>query len=328
MSPSNKSLISVIVPVYNAEKTLAVCVESIQSQTISGLEILLIDDGSKDSSLSICHRLAERDKRIRVFHKENGGQSSARNMGLDNATGDYIAFIDSDDTIDADMLYMLYKNAADTSSQMSVCGFRLLKNGVDIAPKKHSQERVVFTQKEAVIQLLDEKYILFSVCDKLYHRSLLEKLRFEEGVIHEDVLFPYEALLLCERAVCEMKPKYNYYLNDVSTTGKAFSKARLYDITAREKLASDVCERFPELAENTLNVILVGYLNIINKLVFENKETRKKYLTPLAKEVRKTASRYLNCKYINKKKKLGVLMITVGTPFYKLALKLMGGVGN
>lgn len=323
----DQPIVSVIVPVYNAISTLTACVKSIREQTLNSLEILLIDDGSKDDSYSLCNSLSKEDKRIRVFHKENGGQSSARNIGLDNAQGEYIAFIDSDDTIDSDMLLMLYKNAIDTDSQLSVCGFRLLKNGVDISPKKHQEERVVFTRLEAVSQMLDERYLLFSVCDKLYHHSLLEKLRFEVGVIHEDVLFPYEALLLCNNAVCEMKPKYNYLLNTDSTTGKAFSPARLYDITAREKLADDICKRFPKLAEQTKNIVLVGYLNLINKLVFEGGEVKGKYLSPLLRYVRKNAGGFLSCQYINKKKKLGVMLICIGSPIYKLALTAMGG-GN
>ncbi|MEG0693628.1 MAG: glycosyltransferase, partial [Oscillospiraceae bacterium] len=206
--------ISVIVPVYNAQTTVKDCVNSILGQSFTEIEILLINDGSKDCSLAVISELAKEDTRISVFTKENGGQSSARNLGLEQAKGDYVAFIDSDDTINPDMLSLLYNNAIAQDAELSICGVRLIKNGVDITPQKHRMDKLVFSRKEAIEQLLAEKYVLFSVCDKLYKRTLFDEIRFPVGVIHEDVLLPYQLTTLCNKVVCEMKPMYNYLLND------------------------------------------------------------------------------------------------------------------
>ena len=116
-----KPLISVIVPVYNVESYLKVCVDSILAQTYENLEIILVDDGSKDSSGKMCDEYAEKDARIKVVHKKNGGVSSARNKGLDVASGEYIGFVDSDDSTKPNMFEILYKNMVTSDADVSVC---------------------------------------------------------------------------------------------------------------------------------------------------------------------------------------------------------------
>ena len=120
--------ISVIVPVYNTEKYIHRCIDSILSQTFTDFELLLVNDGSKDNSGAICDEYAAKDSRVRVFHKENGGVSSARNMGLDNAKGEWICWVDSDDYIDPIMLEKLYKSAIDNDADISYCNFKMVSN--------------------------------------------------------------------------------------------------------------------------------------------------------------------------------------------------------
>lgn len=115
--------ISVIIPVYNAEKYLRRCIDSVLSQTFTDFELLLIDDGSKDKSGAICDEYAAKDSRVRVFHKENGGVSSARNMGLDNACGNYIAFVDADDWIDGNMYYEMFAAINESKSDIVCCDY-------------------------------------------------------------------------------------------------------------------------------------------------------------------------------------------------------------
>ena len=122
----NKPIISVIVPVYNTEKYLHRCIDSILAQTFTDFELLLIDDGSKDNSGKICDEYAAKDSRVRVFHKENGGVSSARNLGLDNAQGEWIAFVDSDDYISPQMYELLYKKSLNDSSELVYCDIYMI----------------------------------------------------------------------------------------------------------------------------------------------------------------------------------------------------------
>ena len=123
MEMEKQPLISVIVPVYNVENYLPRCLDSIINQTYTNLEILLVDDGATDNSGKLCDEYAQKDNRIRVFHKENGGVSSARNMGLDNATGEYIAFVDSDDYIDKCMYEIMLNSSVQNNADIVVCGY-------------------------------------------------------------------------------------------------------------------------------------------------------------------------------------------------------------
>lgn len=325
MAETANAKISVIVPVYNSQKNLVACISSIQAQSLKDIEILIIDDGSTDDSLMIMHEIAKKDKRVIIFSKENGGQSTARNLGIDNARGDYIAFVDSDDLIKSDMLELLYKNMIKEDAQLSICGSEIIRNGIDISRRDYPFKKFVFNQKEALEMMLSERYVLFSVCDKLYDRELLADLRFEEGVIYENVLFPYEYLKKCNRIVCDMSlKKYVYLLKPESSIGKPFSEQRLFDIVARERLFDDVVYHERSLYQNALNIKLVGYLNMANRLCFEDKSIRKSFLTPIIKAVRENACEYLGCKHINKNKKIGVVLLCMGYPFYRLGLKVKG----
>ena len=152
----NRPLISVIVPVYNMQDYLETCMNSILGQTYENLEIILVNDGSKDSSPQMCDAFAEKDSRIKVIHKENGGLSSARNAGLDVATGDYIGFVDSDDSIRPNFFELLYDNLVKTDADVSVCrltncteqaGDRTMANQTE-------KDLLTFTSEEAVINML------------------------------------------------------------------------------------------------------------------------------------------------------------------------------
>ena len=125
MPNKEKPLISVIVPIYKVEKYLNKCVKSIINQTYKNLEIILVDDGSPDNCGKICDKLAERDDRIRIIHKKNGGLSSARNAGIEIANGEYIGFVDSDDYIDNDMFETLYNNIKDNNADLSIIGYQI-----------------------------------------------------------------------------------------------------------------------------------------------------------------------------------------------------------
>lgn len=166
------TFISVIVPVYNVEEYLCKCLDSLLSQTFRNLEILLIDDGSTDRSGEICDRYANADSRIKVFHKENGGVSSARNMGLDNAKGEWITFVDADDWIDANMYENLCNEAIKSQSDIVLCDFYLY-----YGPDKKNICKTISTNgtKDNILR----SYILSftSLCNMLVHRSLYDEYR-------------------------------------------------------------------------------------------------------------------------------------------------------
>ena len=218
-------LISVIVPVYNVEAYLNRCVDSILAQTYRNLEIILVDDGTRDNSDKICDEYARKDSRVRVIHKENGGLSSARKAGLDIAAGEYIGFVDSDDWIEPDgyahMLRCLQKYdvkmaCAGRYDVYSATGERK----VGLCPK---QEEVISGEEMA------RRIFLWDGCDsaawdKLYHRSLLEEIRYPVGKICEDVPTTYRIALKAGRVVMCDKPFYNYYHRPGSITTTSVSE--------------------------------------------------------------------------------------------------------
>lgn len=184
---ANTPLISIIVPVYNIIPYLPRCVESLQRQTYRNLEILLIDDGSTDDTPALCDRLAESDERIRVFHKENGGPSSARNFGLSQAQGDYVGFVDSDDYVDADMYERLYWAIAETGMPIAQVGRDEIDKDGNILPnicEPVSKQQIIPAQdfmKELLMHRGD-----CSFCTKLLRKDLFRVENFPEGALNED----------------------------------------------------------------------------------------------------------------------------------------------
>ena len=216
--------ISLIVPVYQAEKYIRRCLDSIIAQTFYNLEIILVNDGSDDDSGKICDEYALLDKRVKVIHKENGGLSSARNAGLELATGEYIGFIDSDDWIAKDMYEYLYRLIVKYEADIAVGEIVRCRDSFEVMQKKESIE--VFNQKEYISRILKvhtrktEHY----ACGKLYKATVFENVRYPEGLIAEDVLGTFEAVLQAERVVTSNKVVYFYYINENGITGGKFSK--------------------------------------------------------------------------------------------------------
>lgn len=230
----SKNLISVIIPVYNVEKYLHRCLDSVVNQKEVNLEIILVDDGSTDASGKICDEYAERDNRITVIHQQNGGLSNARNNGLKTAKGEYIGFVDSDDWIAHDMyrylLHILRRHKAD----MSVCDYVRTEK---IKKIREGKEELALRTGEDLDRFFfraDGGKSFFSVCNRLYKKRLLEGLGFEEGTINEDIFFTYEVYKKARIIVFSNLPKYFYFINKNAITSrkvckKDYAQFRIWD---------------------------------------------------------------------------------------------------
>ena len=185
-------MISIIVPVYNTEPYLPQCLDSILAQTYTDLEILLIDDGSTDRCGEICNQYAARDPRIRVFHTENRGLSAARNLGLDQAKGDYIGFVDSDDWIEPDMYEVLLQKAEETKADIVECGVYLEYPGKTEERKRKNQ---IMSGSKAIYELLNG-YLSDCVWDKIWNSKCFRQIRFPEGRVHEDTAITSKIFIL------------------------------------------------------------------------------------------------------------------------------------
>lgn len=216
-------MVSVIVPVYNVEKYLNKCVDSIINQTYKDLEIILVDDGSKDTSGEICDEYPDKDCRIKVIHKENGGLSSARNTGIDFSTGEILMFVDSDDYIDPRMVEILYKNMKTHSADISMCDFYMLYEN-DKIEKCEDPACYVFCGEEILNNLEDNAFCYAVVVNKLYKREIFNNLRYPIGKLHEDEYMVHRVMYNCQKLVFTKTKLYYYIKRDDSITGKFTSK--------------------------------------------------------------------------------------------------------
>ena len=203
-------LISVIVPVYKVEKYLAKCMESVINQTYTDLEIILVDDGSPDGCPAICDGYAKKDVRIKVIHQKNGGLALARNAGLNAASGDLIAFVDSDDWCEPGMLSTLYEAYAKTKSPIVLCGaFIDWENGWRTQIRNFAAEDVTLSQEQALRLFFGEQLTAWA-CNKLYEKRLWRDFRFSAGQIFEDIPVFRNQLTCIDRLSIVAKPLYHY----------------------------------------------------------------------------------------------------------------------
>lgn len=202
--------ISVIVPVYKVEKFIDRCVESIVNQTLKDIEIILVDDGSPDQSGMMCDGWAEKDERVVVIHKKNGGLSDARNYGLDVATGDYVTFIDSDDWIDLDMLEVLLDAARKYQADIAECSWRYIYSNRIEEETDNTGEYVVGDNIFALRGEIEWKYFKPIACNKIYDKHIFEDIRFPVGKLHEDEFTTHLAFYKARRLVYIDTSKYNY----------------------------------------------------------------------------------------------------------------------
>lgn len=257
--------ISVIVPVYNAEKYLHRCVDSIINQTYANLEIILIDDGSPDNCPQICDDYLRRDERIKVIHQENKGASGARNNGLNNATGDYIAFVDSDDWLDLEMYYEMMKVMTSHDQQVVECN--LVNRFEDTEEKpKHIRKVVVQNSLTTMTRVIANQH--FSACTRLYCKKIIGDLRFKEGLMAEDVYFAVTIIDKIESLVYMSDPFYNYFNIGESVTRGPYKLKSLDSLAAArfvdEKIKND--SKYASLKEITkrfvTEMLLMNYKGI------------------------------------------------------------------
>lgn len=243
-------LISVIIPVYKVEKYLDACVGSVVDQTYKNLEIILVDDGSPDRCPAMCDAWAEKDARIRVIHKKNGGLSDARNAGLKIAAGGYVSFVDSDDFTEKSMTKKLLFACEKYDADVAECGYLEFEKEEETfhALKSEMPEVIVKGPAEALNDLLDESTFKVVAWNKLYRKELFKGLGFETGRQHEDVFFTYRAFGASRRVAKVEEPLYAYRKRDDSIMGNQFSLKNLDAAEACRRRYYYMLENYPKLA--------------------------------------------------------------------------------
>lgn len=236
-------LVSVIIPVYNVAKLLERCVESVRSQVYPNLEIILVDDGSTDMSGTFCDVFAKKDHRIKVIHQSNGGLSAARNAGLKLATGKWITFVDSDDSIRPDMIDILHRMCYKNRTKMSICSSHEVKPGREAALDPHYRpEEKILTTLDCLKAMLCEEGFTMSAWGKLYARELFDLVTFPEHRLYEDVGTTYKLVMQCDEISVSNAREYNYYQNDNSITQQSFSLHKMDLIDLTDQMCDDILQ--------------------------------------------------------------------------------------
>ncbi len=232
-------LISIIIPVYNVEKYIRKCLDSVICQTYKNLEIIVVDDGSPDNCGKICDEYAEKDQRIKVIHKENGGLSSARNVGIDAACGRYLCFLDSDDYIIETYVEKLYNAMTETDADIVQCEF--IETAGDDAVSIPEDKKISIIDGKAMIGKLYDYYGISAptvvVWTKLYKKELFEGLRFPVGRIHEDEATTYKLFYKADKIALTSEKLYCYRIAQGSITRSGFSLKKLDFLKAVEERA-------------------------------------------------------------------------------------------
>lgn len=239
-------IISIIVPIYKVEGYLDKCITSLVNQTYKNLEIILVDDGSPDNCGAICDAWAERDSRIKVIHKSNGGLSDARNAGLEVTTGEYVAFVDSDDWVELNYYEVLYKQLCKYNAKIAASGVIWAYedheeiSGTRFATKSYNSEEALYT-------IQNNEGFLAVAWNKLYARELFQKIRYPYGRIHEDEFVTYRIIAEAENLVLCQDVNYYYRQREGSIMAEPDCEKEVFVLDAYLERISMFRERYPEL---------------------------------------------------------------------------------
>ena len=304
---------------YNVEQYLEKCVDSIINQKYKNLEIILVDDGATDSSGKLCDELAKIDNRIKVYHKENGGLSDARNYGVERATGDYIGFVDSDDYIDSEMYEELYEAIKKENVDVVECNLKIIyPDRVELFTEQKYYN--VYIKQEYLEEYLKIEKIFGSACVRLIKSDIAKKLKFPVGKLYEDTYYAYDLIEKVDRYVIMNNPYYNYLMRENSITNTKFNP-RIFDlIEIVEKFRKTTYENYPGLKEAVDCRKMYAYFSVLNSILLEENYRDNEYYSEILSYFKRNYISLLKNKYINRNRKLSVILIKLNIDLYRKVL--------
>ena len=308
-----KDKISVIIPVYNVEEYLCKCVEGIINQTYANLEIILVDDGSTDKSGQLCDELSTTDSRITVLHKKNGGLSDARNYGIEKATGKYITFVDSDDTVAVNYIDTLYELIIKYNADISICNCVHCYEGEKIQFRE-ADYTVAFETEKAISNMLYQKLFLVSAWAKLYKIEFFSDTKFPIGKLYEDSAIMYQIFEKAKLIAFSNAEIYGYFHREGSITTQKFNDKN-FDILDISKEIFEHYKNNKEIKDAAISYYVVAalriYLNCPSESAYRDRINEVKHI------ISSNGLTVLRDKQARKKTKLGVLCYFLARPFMK-----------
>ena len=307
-----KELITVIIPIYQVEKYLENCVNSVLQQTYENLEIILVDDGSIDRCPQICDKFAEKDKRVRVIHKINGGLSDARNAGLDICKGQYITFIDSDDYVSQNYIELLYNALISNDADVSMVGSAAIQENMLYCTDPVEGNTEKYSQGEAIVNGLNIR-IQQNAWGKLYPAEYFKELRFPVGKLYEDLAVFYRILLKMGKLVVVRAPAYKYLIRSGSIMQSKFNVRQLDEIEIIDKEMDNLIFHFPEYKTMANGRRLYSYFLVLRRI--NTSEVADQYIQEqrvIIDKIRKYSKGMLFKKDINMRLKSKILAFYFG----------------
>lgn len=312
-------MISVIVPIYNVEPYLARCINSIVNQTFRDLEIILVNDGSTDNSLSICREYEKEDERIVVIDQRNKGLSGARNTGIDKSTGDYIFFVDSDDWIHPRSLEILMENLLGSQAQMAVGS--TFKPQEYLIQNNESFSCVVRNMQDAIIYMLTKTGC--SACGRLYEKKIFSSLRFPEGRTNEDYAIVVKALEQCTKVCFNSSYLYYYFVRPNSICTSSFSKKNFDSYYMHKDVYEYTHIRHPFCEDITNKLLAEEIIGLASRAINLPEYTDCDEMQEMRSYAKENFNAFISNKTLNWKYKVLLLYYVLGNHFFKMILKLI-----
>ena len=314
--------VSIVIPVYNVEKYIERCLKSILNQTLDSIEVIVIDDGSTDNSGKICDEFSSKYKNIKTIHKKNEGVSSARNLGITLAKGEYIGFVDPDDFIHINMYKVLYENAKKVNSDIAVCSVNEIR-GNEIFTEDNTGKFIKYSKSEAISGYFNDRYPFNHnyLCNKLFRKKLFDNVRLNEKIAYQEDSEIMIKLLNASDSIAYIgKPLYNYDLREGSLSSGKISKRK---ITAERAFYSiyeytgyNICEYKSKALLKYIGLVF----NIVIEIIKNYGEYKEEYLNMITR-IKEIYYELLKTKGIPVKYKIHATLIIVSPRLYKLYIQ-------
>ena len=320
-----KPLISVIVPAYNVEKFIGKCIDSILRQSFKDFEVLLIDDGAKDSTPEICDACAKKDSRLKVYHKENGGLSDARNYGIDRMQGKYVTFIDSDDYVDSgyfEYLYGLITQEEDI--QIAICGKKSVREDENASPDPETFHEII-TGERAVQKMLCGHGSGHSAWGKLYSANLWKTVRYPKGKIYEDYATTYRVMALVDKAAWGNAAMYFYVQHIESIMHQKCSRRSLSLVDIADEETEFIVKKWPALKQEALARKVTSELKCLQNILNAKNEEFDDYKQKIVEDVRRHKGELLASKKVALKTKIKIIALLLGERTFGFIYNLNDG---
>lgn len=310
-------LISIVIPVYNVEKYIDRCVDCVINQTYKNIEILLIDDGSTDSSSEKCDIYAEKDSRIKVVHKANGGLSDARNKGIDIFRGEYITFIDSDDWVNLEYIELLYKSIVDNNSDISISDMIDSDgNGYEKDYNVYGIKENKYTSEEALYVILAQKEFNTSADGKLFKAEIFKKHKFKYGILYEDFDLIYKLIDEVSMISFVDAAKYYYFQREGSIVHSEMNKRHYNVIDIAKNIMDFVADKYPELKDAALSRYVFSNLLLLRGII--NDKSQIEMQKTIRNNIKSRIGQIHNCPEIPVSNKMKAMLLSISLHCYKL----------